>query len=74
MKPRVIQCAVLKFDLVHQTVSPRERVGSGDETKTVCTKCADCDISCFLVCQIRGFTQTTKSTVQDTNPSTQKVY
>ena len=21
-----------KFDLVHQTVSPRERVGSGDET------------------------------------------
>ena len=22
-----------KFDLAHQTVSPRERVGSGDETK-----------------------------------------
>ena len=22
-----------KFDLVHQTVSPRKRVGSGDETK-----------------------------------------
>ena len=22
-----------KFDLVHQTVSPREKVGSGDETK-----------------------------------------
>ena len=24
-----------KFDLVHQTVSPHERVGSGDETKVV---------------------------------------
>jgi len=22
-----------KFDLVHQTISPRERVGSGDETR-----------------------------------------
>ena len=26
-------CKPKKFDLVHQTVSPRERVGSGDETK-----------------------------------------
>ena len=25
-------CLPKKFDLVHQTVSPRERVGSGDET------------------------------------------
>ena len=25
-------CTPKKFNLVHQTVSPRERVGSGDET------------------------------------------
>ena len=26
-------CKPKKFDLVHQTISPRERVGSGDETR-----------------------------------------
>ena len=26
-------CKHQKFDLVHQTISPRERVGSGNETK-----------------------------------------
>ena len=32
-----------KFDLVHQTVSPCERVGSGDKTKHTCT----CDTSIY---------------------------
>ena len=34
-----------KFDLVHQTVSPRERVGSGDETRRARTS-SDLGNSC----------------------------
>ena len=45
-----------KFDLVHQTVSPHERVGSGDETNCVpglhvyCTYSLLNDI--YLICSL----------------------
>ena len=38
-----------KFDLVHQTVSPRERVGSGDETSIFTLSYIVSKVTCKLI-------------------------
>ena len=51
----IVAKACKKFDLVHQVISPRERVGSGDETnmRTPRTQLVSPDpFPCFLV---KGF-------------------